>query len=394
MTENLDKFINELRTSLAAQTFVKLTLGNYKGGEPDLQKIQVRMIETKKGRRLFFLYRSTTRDTAKNYDHDEGADRIARAIESGFHSAHLFTTERDIQLEIGKKGTSRLNIAKPTTRTAVTASHDREKKRLVDPDAYYLRALGVTNDAGEVRDKQQDKWRQINKFVEIVAGLIERSELAGRENLNIVDMGSGKGYLTFALYDYLTGKGVKAKVTGVEMRPNLIETCSDIAEAGGLENLRFVRGSISDFDASGADILIALHACDTATDDAIYKGIAADSAIIIVAPCCQHELRRQIRPPEMLKDVLKHGIMLERTTEFVTDSLRTLLLERSGYSTTLLDFVSIEHTPKNLMIVGTSNPAANNFEELDRQVAELKNFYGIHEQHLDRLLRSEIERVA
>ncbi|MFN6963891.1 MAG: class I SAM-dependent methyltransferase [Pyrinomonadaceae bacterium] len=389
MSENIDKFIAEFKRSLEKRTFVKLTLGNYKGGDSDLQKLQVRLIETKRGVRLFFLYRGRTRDTAKNHEFAEGPAMIADLLASGFKSAHLFTTENDHQLEVGKNGRSRLNVGKPSFKSPPSLRHDREKKRLIDPNAYYLKALGVTNDAGQVRDRQQDKWRQINRFVEILSRQIDRSDLAGRDRLAVADMGAGKGYLTFAAYDYLTSvRGIKVEMTGVEMRHDLVLASNEIAAAGGLDGLHFIDGTIDSFDAAGIDILVALHACDTATDDAIFKGIAAGAGIVIVAPCCQHELRGRIKPPAMLADVLKHGVMLERTTEFVTDSLRTLMLERSGYSTTLIDFVATEHTPKNLMIIGTRGRARTSAAaKLDAEIDELMRFYGVEHQRLVDLLR-------
>jgi hypothetical protein len=388
MIENIDKFVDALRASLARETFIKLTLGNYKGADEHLQKIQVRLIRTKKGIRLYFLYRSDTRDTAKNYDFKEGTAIIGNLLGSDFFSAHMFTTDNDFQLDIGKKG-SRLNIAKPTFKSRPSLAHDREKRRPVDEDAFYLKALGITNDQGKVRDRAQDKWRQINKFVETLEDLIDKSPLAEAKTLRIVDTGSGKGYLTFATYDYFRNvRGIDVNITGVDLKRELIEKCNEVAEASDFNGLKFVRGGIADYDLGPTDILIALHACNTATDDAIYKGIRANASIIIAAPCCHQELRPQIKAPDMLRDILKHGAMLERTAEFVTDALRSLLLERSGYSTKLFEFVPVEHTPKNLMLVGTRNPALNRAGEIDREIAEIKEFYSIQEQHLEKLLEN------
>jgi hypothetical protein len=388
MNENIDKFIDELRSSLAQETFIKLTLGNYKGRDERLQKIQSRLIKTKRGTRLFFLYRSENRDTAKNYAFDEGIELVRKMLGSEFFAAHLFTTENDFQLDIGKKG-SRLNVAKPTLRKPSLA-HDREKQRPVDQDAFYLKALGITSDEGKVRDRAQDKWRQINRYIEILASLVDKSPLRDSASIRIVDMGSGKGYLTFATYDYFKNvRGLDTFVTGIEMRGELVETCNSIAAASEFNGLKFVRGGIADAEVKDVDVLIALHACNTATDDAIYKGINAGATVIVAAPCCHQELRPQIEPPEMLRDVLKHGIMLDRTAEFVTDALRSLLLERSGYSVKLLDFVPVEHTPKNLMIVGTRDPSMDRNSEIDREIAELKQLYSIKQQRLETLLDAD-----
>lgn len=387
MVENVGKFLDELAASLAAGTFVKATLGNYKGRDEHLQKVNIRPIETKKGRRLFFLFRYDTRDTAKNFAPDEARSKVADLLKGGFFSAHLFTTANDLQLEIGKKGKSRLNVSKPTFRTAPSLEHDRRKKVQVDANAFYLRALGITTDRGEIRDKQQDKWRQINKFVEILASLVEKSDLKDRDTLRVVDMGSGKGYLTFATYDHFKNtRGVDISITGVEARNELVDLCNDIAQASDFEKLQFVTGTIDSYVVGDVDILIALHACNTATDDAIYKGIKAAADLIVVAPCCHQEIRPQIKPPAMLKDVLKHGVMLERVAETMTDALRALLLEREGYAVKMLEFVSLEHTPKNNMIVGTRLTEPRDVDQIRREIAELKSFYGIRVQHLEGLL--------
>jgi SAM-dependent methyltransferase len=393
MLENSEEFVNRLSQSLTSGTFVKLTLGNYKGGDTQLQKIFVRLVTTKKGTRLFFLYRGATRDTAKNYDIDTGIALIAEALDGQFFSGHLFTTENDLQLEIGKKSKSRLNIAKPTFKSAPPQEHDRSKKMQVDQSAFYLKALGITDETGRVRDKQQDKWRQINKFVEILANLVDKSELKDKKKLAIVDMGSGKGYLTFAAYDYFSNiRGNDVTVTGVDTKQALVDLDNSIAAASGFTGLSFTLGHISETEVADIDILIALHACDTATDDAIFKGIASGANLIVVAPCCHQEVRPQIKPPAMLKDTLKHGVMMERTAETITDALRSLLLERSGYATRLFEFVPMEHTPKNNMLVGTRLTKPVSTDDISRQIEDIKSAFGISEQRLEKLLNKQEPR--
>lgn len=390
MIESVDRFLKEFAESIFEGTFVKMTLGNYKGADAHLQKIQIRRVRTKKGTRLFFLYRGETRDTAKNYVTAEAVKLLKSMLGTEFFGGHLFTTVNDFQLEIGKSGRSRLNVSKPTFKTIPPLEHNRKKTTRVTVESFYLKALGITDDSGRVRDRQQDKWRQINKFVEVLASLVEKSELKDRSSLNIVDMGCGKGYLTFAAYDYFTNKcELDVRVTGVDTKSELVELCNGIAKASGFDGLEFVVGSIADQLPGEVDILIALHACNTATDDAIYKGIAAGAGLIVAAPCCHQEIRPQIKPPEMLAGVLKHGVLLERTAETLTDGLRSLLLERGGYSTKLFEFVSIEHTPKNNMLVGTRlaeppEPAAT--DDVKRQIREIKETYGITHHHLEKLL--------
>jgi len=387
MLESIETFLDEFAGALRSGTFVKLTLGNYKGRDEHLQKIQVRLVQTRKGTRLFFLYRGGSRDTVKNYDLDGGREIVSKMLGNEFFGGHLFTTANDFQLDIGNNGKSRLNIAKPTFKSAPPLEHNRKKTALVDPGSFYLKALGVTDDTGRVRDKQQDKWRQINKFVEILASLVDKSELKDKRELRIVDMGSGKGYLTFAAYDHFKNeRGIDVRITGVEAKSDLVGLCNDIARAGDFDGLDFVDGTIDSYNVGDTDILIALHACDTATDDAIYKGIKAAADLIVVAPCCHQEIRPQITPPAMLKDVLKHGVMLERTAETVTDAVRALLLEHRGYAVKMLEFVPIEHTPKNNMIVGTRLAKPRETSVTDNEIAEIKQFYGIREQRLENLL--------
>ena len=387
MTENIEKFIAEFAKSLSEKTFVKMTLGNYRGNDAHLQKLLIRLVETKKGTRLFFLYRQDTRDTAKNFNFAEGVAKIGEVLGTEFFSGHLFTVENDFQLDIGKKGKSRLNVAKPTFNTKPDITHDRDKQILINPNSFYLKALGITTDRGEIRDKQQDKWRQINKFVETLGSLIDKSPLAGRKELRIVDMGSGKGYLTFATYDYFKNtRNIDVEVVGVDTKEELVGLCSDIAKASEFENLKFVHGYIGNFDLENTDVLIALHACNTATDDAIFKGIKAEADLIVCAPCCHQEIRPQIKAPDFLGGIFRHGVMLEREAETLTDGLRALLLEKSGYSTKLFEFISTEHTPKNNMIVGTKHDRLVDAEKLDEQIQSIKNFYGIREQRLENLL--------
>lgn len=387
MIENVEKFISEFARSLHEETFVKMTLGNYKGADAHLQKVLLRLVETRKGTRIFFLYRYDMRDTAKNYDFTEGVKIIRELLGTDFFSGHLFTTENDFQLDIGKKDKSRLNIAKPTFKAKPSLDHNREKQIQVNPNAFYLKALGITTDRGEIRDKQQDKWRQINKFVETLASLFDKSNLNDKKSLNIVDMGSGKGYLTFAAYDFFKNiRGLDVKITGIDTKQELVGLCNDIAKASEFEDLKFVHGWIGDYELNDVDILIALHACNTATDDAIFKGIKAEADLIVVAPCCHQEIRPQIVPPEMFRNVFKHGIMLEREAESITDGLRALLLEKSGYSTKLFEFISTEHTPKNNMIVGTKQTKASDTEKISEQISSIKDFYGIKEQRLENLL--------
>jgi SAM-dependent methyltransferase len=383
-----ESFFAALDGSLAGGSFVKLTLAKPRARADGLKNVYVRPVTLKGGVRLSFLHRYGTRDETKNHAPDEGARLLREMLGAEFLSGHLFTTTEDLRLDFNRKGESRLARQAPTFEAAPAAAHDRRKRRAVETaGSVYLRALGVTNERGEVRPAMGDKLRQINKFVEIVAGLYDSSALAGVEALTVVDVGSGKGYLTFAVYDYFNHTaGVRATVTGVEARPELVALCNEAARAAGFDRLSFRTGFVQDLELPRTDFLIALHACDTATDEAIHKGVAAGAAVIVTAPCCHKEVRPQIKPPERLRAVLRHGHLLEREAESVTDSLRALLLEAAGYRVKVFEFVSTEHTRKNTMIAAVRREGAGRTAEALREFEALKSFYGIESQRLECLL--------
>ena len=386
--EGREEFLRLLTASLERGSFIKLTLGKYRGDEAGLRNVFARLVTIKDEAQLSFLYRYQTRDITKNYPRAAGLKLIGELLGAAFLSARLFTTEGDWQLEFSRRRKARLSASRATFSAPPPREHDRQKRRFLDPQSSpYLRALGVTTEQGAIKERMQDKWRQINKFIEIVAGLCAASALAGREELTVLDMGSGKGYLTFAVYDYFTNaRGIKARVTGVEARRELVEFCNEVARQAGFAHLRFAQGNIRDYAVGQADILIALHACNTATDEAIYKGIAAGASIIICAPCCHQQIRPQIEPPPVLRGLLKHGILLEREAETLTDGLRALLLERSGYATKVFEFISTEHTQKNTMIAAVRAAQPTEADTINRQIEEIKQLYGIKEHALETML--------
>lgn len=378
------EFLSALKDSLGEGRFVKLTLGAYKGPEAGLKNIYVRQVVIKREAKLSFTYRYQTRDIVKNHAFAEGVARIQEALNSGFNAATLFTTAYDLILD-----KQSLKKKAPSHTTPAPVSHDRDKKRLIGTeDKAYLQALNITDAKGAVFKNAQDKYRQINRYVEILSGLIQG--IAPERLQKIVDMGSGKGYLTFALCDYLHSIGQNPEITGVEYRADLVALCNRIATDARFNNLHFSQGSIADFDCTGANILIALHACDTATDDAIYKGITADADLIVVAPCCHKQIRREIEKTKAHNDLdflMKHGIFVERQAEMVTDGLRALVLECFGYATKVFEFVSDAHTPKNVMIVGTKNQNAAAPDPAIRETIKVaKAYFGIEHFHLETVL--------
>ncbi len=381
-TAVITKFSSAIEGSLEEGSFVKLALGDYRGTENQLKNIHIRKIQIKREEKLSFTYHYKTRDIVKNHGLGEGVARVREALSSGFRVATLFTTAFDLVLE-----NQSLKKKEPSQTAPVSSGHDRDKRRLIGTEnRAYLHALNITDDKGTVFKSAQDKYRQINKYVEILSGLVRG--IAPDHLKKIVDMGSGKGYLTFALYDYLIGIGLRPDVTGVEYRAELVTLCNKIAEDARFQSLHFAQGSIADYDCSGVNILIALHACDTATDDAIYKGIRAGAELIVVAPCCHKQIRREIEKSRSHNDLdflMKHGIFVERQAEMVTDGLRALILEYFGYSTKVFEFISDAHTPKNILIVGSKRASSHDPAVL-KQIKAAKAYFGIEAHHLETML--------
>ncbi|AWI09977.1 class I SAM-dependent methyltransferase [Ereboglobus luteus] len=409
-----EQFFDLLRASISEGALSKLTLGKYRGADASLRNVFVRPVSLKSGPHLSFVYRHATRDITKNHQPDEALALLEKLIGAEFLDAHLFTAAQSAQLSHDSNGVARLRVKKTDAAPnapasaigGIPAAHDRARRQAIPLDAPWLHALGITNKYGKPREGMSAKLRQINKFAEllshlateaglieapaIIPGLDEKTHRDAASALRIADMGCGKGYLTFATAALL---GPRARIQGIEARPELVSFCNRIARETGFSNLKFVQGTIADaqLDAkeelahdapqNTLDILIALHACDTATDDAIARGIQSGARLIVVSPCCQKELRPQLTAPPVLAEALRHGIFQERQAEFVTDALRAQLLEHAGYRAKVFEFISTEHTAKNLMIAAIKTRPAGDEATL-RKLRDLARFYGIRKQAL------------
>jgi SAM-dependent methyltransferase len=372
-----DEFVTLLQNALSDGSFVKLTLGKPAGVGTDLLNLFIRPVTLRSGPRLAFVWSYKTRDITKNHEAGESIGLLKILIGTEFLDAHLFTTTANVQLEMGN-GAVRIRTT-ALERPPAEGGNDREKARAISPKAPWLRALGVTNDRGRPLAPMMDKFRQIERFAEILRHLLSEAPLATNRPLRAFDMGCGKGYLTFAACELL---GDRARICGIEARSSLVDYCTKIAAEHGLsDRLAFRVGSIAKTDIGDADILVALHACDTATDDALAKGIDAGAALIVVAPCCQKEIRPQIVAPTVLAGALKHGIFEERQAEFVTDALRAQLLEWAGYRTRVMEFISSEHTAKNTMITAVKTRRAAD-PAVAEKIRAFAAFYGVRRQAL------------
>jgi hypothetical protein len=376
------------------QGFVKLSLAKYRGAEEALNKISVRLLEVKGLPHLSFVYHYQTKDVTKNFAVDEGLALIQNYLDQSqaesFKSAHLRVQAEEIQLLFNRKNQSTLNVQKTAVTAVVAKAHDREKFRYIDINRPFLKGLGVTDANYQLIPTMSRKWKQINKFIEVFQHAFESLKLPKDHPVHVVDFGAGKGYLTFAIHDYLRENlGFQANVTGVELRSELVKLCSNVIDQLSLEGLTFYQGDVRSYHPEAVDVMIALHACDVATDYALHTGIRLGASIIMCAPCCHKQVRPQIQSPQVLRPMLQHGVHLGQEAEMLTDGLRALLLEACGYETKVFEFVALEHTSKNKMILAVKRDNFSKQAEILDQIKSIKDFYGIKEQCLETLLLNE-----
>jgi hypothetical protein len=383
--------LQHIEPSLIDGSFVKMSFGKYRGGDSEFKGLTVNLITTNEGDRLSFRFSYKTKEVVKNYEIDKGAALISEITGKDFLSATLFTTREDYSLDYSKKRIPTLHTRKPAFSTTLPREHNREKHRIVDPASEYFYLLGISSKEGRVHSDKYDKFKQVDKFIEIVDSLVASSELKDKNEISATDLGSGKSYITFALYDYFTNtKGINAKVKGIEQRKELADLSNKTAIQCRFNSLSFMEGKISDGDSDSSDIVTALHACDTATDDAIAFALKNNAGIILLAPCCQKYVRKRMLIPDDLKPVFGHGILEERLAVILTDSLRALVLEYFGYETKVFEFISSEHTSRNTMITGVRprDTGKINMKALN-EIKMIKEKFGVEDFYLDKILGLE-----
>ncbi|MEO5687763.1 MAG: SAM-dependent methyltransferase [Burkholderiaceae bacterium] len=406
-----ERFFEALAQAIADGSATRVLLSKPTVKDDDLERVTARTLVLRGERCLSFVFKHRTKDITKNEPVASALETIAHLVGTRFAHEHLFTHESELQLMMSRKGRytmhrAKLNVGDATRAAVVAASsqddgdgaqHDRQKHRFLSLDAPFLTELGVTTARHELVPAMARKWKQINKFVEVMSHALESAGVGATAALNIVDFGAGKGYLTFALHDVLrrqAGGAARAlDIVGVELRPDLVTLCNDAIAKCKLQGLRFEAGDVSSFVPERLDVMIALHACDTATDHALHTGIRAGASIIMCSPCCHKQIRPQMQMPALLKPMLQHGIHLGQQAEMVTDGLRALLLEAHGYDAQVFEFVALEHTSKNKMILAVRRTGPQDTPQAQRrradvlaQIAELKQFYGIREHCLETLL--------
>ncbi|MDM1249081.1 SAM-dependent methyltransferase [Acinetobacter sp. R933-2] len=388
MSEQEQQFINAVQQAIETQDFDRLILSQYKGELAQLEKMTFRIISLQDQFMMSCLYRYKTQDVTKNYTMDESF-AVIQQLFAQCKQANLFSTEQEIQLKKNKKK-ALLTYSKTAPQVKQQEQqHDRQKHRYVDQDSYFLQPLGITDSKAQLIPSMARKWKQINKFVEIFSGALDKIDYQDQA-LQVVDFGSGKGYLTFALYDYLEKNQIIPHVTGVELNPKMVEFCQKVATQSAFKHLDFFQGDVRTYAPEKLDVMIALHACDVATDFAIHTGIRLNAQMIMCAPCCHKELRPQLHSPKVLAPMLQFGIHAGQQAEMLTDTIRALLLNAYGYDTKVFEFVALEHTSKNKMILATKR---QNFtvpdEQVLAQIAALKDMYGIQKHSLELLLNDQ-----
>ncbi len=390
------EFTEKVNSSIYKHTFVKLILSKRVLENQEMNKIVVKYVELKNEPNLQFVYKYDRQDVTKNFTVEEGIKQLQSMIGNNFLDNYLYTTKEDWELKYNNKREPKIYKQKPTFSEAADGSHDEQKKRLLSTkNNAYLKSLGITDQKGEIIPSMSAKYKQVEKFVEIIDSL--SGNLEGCDPVKIADMGCGKGYLTFATYDYLTNvKELKVDMKGVETQENLVKFCQNTAQKALFGRLEFVQSNISDYKADSLDMLIALHACDTATDDALYLGINAKAKVIVVAPCCHKQIRQQmtIKESNVLEPALKYGILMERQAEILTDSLRALILNKYGYKTKIFEFVEYDNTAKNLIITAELGemPSEEQQKKIQAQIDDIKNRFGIKYHYLEKLIENPADQ--
>ncbi len=389
MDQDHKKLIRE--RILARETFVRAVFsGKQKGSTVEWVKVVVRPVEIKGVIQLQFSYFDEKKDITRNYEWDKTAPKVDELLALPFRNIFIENSTSNLQVNISKKGKVLMNEVKASAPVVADLTHNRQKNRIlsVDNAEPFLKAVGIMTQDGRIKADMQRKYTQINEFLRLVEDTSFFDDFKEKP-VHIVDFGCGNAYLTFATYYYLHDiLSLDAHVVGVDIKADLIERHQEKAKSLGWSQLTFEVGQISDFQPeTKPDVVLALHACDTATDDALANGIRWNSKLILCAPCCQHELQVQLShvpAPTPLLPVFHHGILFERMGDILTDTFRAAILRIMGYHTDVTQFVPIEHTAKNLMIRSVKTSPVGNARWID-EYRNLKAFWQVT-PYLERLL--------
>lgn len=343
--------LREILEDCLGESLVHIVLSSARG-QGEVQKVKIRPVR-QKGNLLFQASEQRGKqEFHKNYAKEELAQVLARYLRESFKQMQVLTRTEHILVLAGKKGNLTIKRKKRKDEgQEVNLSHNRKKRYILEEGipVPFLVDLGVMTAEGKVVNSRYDKFRQVNRFLEFIEDV--RPQLAGDRELTIIDFGCGKSYLTFALYYYLRElQGLDVRIIGLDLKEEVIRHCSELAQKYGYEKLTFLTGDIASYEGDArVDMVVTLHACDTATDYALDQAVRWGAKVILSVPCCQHELNGQIHC-EVLEPVLKYGLIRERAAALITDALRAGRLEEQGYQVQILEFIDMEHTPKNILI--------------------------------------------
>ena len=340
-------------TELINETLIQAILSNAKN--PDkASKVKLRPVRLKDELYIQETLYVGTKVLHSNLTITEAVERICGYMEQDFKQALIQTERAECTILISKKGKATIKTKHKEAKEKVNLNHNRKKQYILDEGQKipFLIDLGIMNLEGKVVKAKYDKFRQINKYLEFIRDILPK--LPTGRTIRIIDFGCGKSYLTFAMYYYLHDmQGLSIEVVGLDLKADVIAHCNELAKRYGFEALRFEMGDIAQFTgADSVDMVVTLHACDTATDYAIEKAVKWGASVILTVPCCQHEVNKQIQN-DFLKPVLKYGLLKERMSALLTDAIRANVLENIGYDTQVLEFIDMEHTPKNILIRAT-----------------------------------------
>lgn len=384
-----EELITELTERFTNGTFINSTISQPRMKSDELKRIRIKPVELRGELHIQFEYQYERVLNHENIAVDGLHAKLTELLER-FRQIHAEFSNEKIHVQLSKKFKVMWKSEQTTSDKVVDLSHNRKKNYLLDehtPHPFLVR-LGVQTSDGKVKNQHQDKFRQINRFVEFIDDSLEY--LPKDKTIRILDFGSGKSYLTFALYHYLhVEKGLDIKVTGLDLKKEVIEECNTIAKDLGYENLEFLVGDINDYNEETAvDMVVTLHACDVATDMALGRAVKWGAKVILSVPCCQHELFSQIEAPA-LDVMLQHGLIKERFSALATDSIRAELLSLVGYEAQLLEFIDMEHTPKNVLIRAYHTGRKSSAAEFTRYEAfrDLLNAKPFLEKELGDLLK-------
>lgn len=385
---------------LDGERFVEAVFqGTRRGGEVPWQRVTIRPVAIRGARHLQFTTFDGIQEASNNLRGDAARSRLDELLALPFKSIRATTSSETIRVQFSKKGRPIIHRDRQETprSIAVDLAHDRAKPQIL-PESEpppFLQTIGVTTRDGRVRADQQRKFRQINEFLRLIDETGEVERLEGRP-IRVVDLGCGSAALTFATYHYLSAvKNLPVAMEGVDIKPHLVERHRQTAESLGWDGLSFQAARIADYQpTTPADVVLALHACDTATDEALARAIGWRSKLIFSAPCCHHHLQAQLNTaetPESFRPVLRHGILRERLGDILTDAFRALILRLMGYRAEVLEFVAVEHTPKNLMIRAVHTRAPS-LPALVAEYESMKAYWGVI-PYLETLLEDDLQAV-